>query len=88
MSNGSALAIGTSVRLAKQIGPWPAGARARVIPNLIKTIPYSEVNSTGERKEFTNTMAESVWIVMVNEFGLQGLAKFAVDLSELEVVGK
>lgn len=85
MSN-NALAIGTHVRLTKEIGPWPAGARGRVIPSPIKTIPYSEVNSTGGRKEFNAPIAESVWVVMVNEFRLQALPKFAVDLEEIEVV--
>ena len=88
MTNGNALAIGTAVRLTKAIGGWPAGARGRVIPCPLKTIPYSEVNTTGTRVEFNEEAAKSIWVVMINEFGLKDLAKFAVGMDEVEVATK
>ena len=77
--------VGKLVKLTTAIGVWPVGSLAKVIPAPYKTIPYSKVNSTGERKEFVEAPEDkAIWIIMSNPDQIDAHPKFPVYENEIE----
>lgn len=75
--------VGKLIKLVTAIGAWPVGSLGKVIPGPYRTIPYSKVNSTGERKEFVDTDG-AIWVIMSNPDQIDAHPKFPVYENEIE----